>query len=50
MSMPIYSMASRTPSIADTAIASLKAAVPSSQVEFLAFDLTSLHATKAAAE
>ncbi|KAJ7796841.1 hypothetical protein B0H14DRAFT_2619508 [Mycena olivaceomarginata] len=34
MSMPIYSMASRTPSIADTAIASPKAAVPSAQVQF----------------
>ncbi|KAJ7349054.1 hypothetical protein DFH08DRAFT_697797, partial [Mycena albidolilacea] len=43
-------MASRTPSITDTAIVSLKAAVPSAQVEFLAFDLTSLRVTKAAVE
>ncbi|KAJ7802900.1 hypothetical protein B0H14DRAFT_2613931 [Mycena olivaceomarginata] len=38
------------PSTADAAIASLKAAVPSAQVEFLAFDLTSLRAAKAAAD
>ncbi|KAF8191464.1 hypothetical protein K438DRAFT_1830561 [Mycena galopus ATCC 62051] len=43
-------MASRNPDTANAAIASLKTEVPSAQVEFLAFDLTSLSAAKAAAK
>ncbi|KAJ6500609.1 hypothetical protein C8R45DRAFT_819771 [Mycena sanguinolenta] len=43
-------MASRTQSTADAAIASIKSDVPSAQVEFLAFDLTSLSSAKAAAK
>ncbi|KAJ7349062.1 hypothetical protein DFH08DRAFT_807642 [Mycena albidolilacea] len=41
---------SRTPCTADAAIASLKASVSPAQIEFLAFDLTSLRATKTTAE
>ncbi|KAJ7261264.1 hypothetical protein B0H12DRAFT_1201525 [Mycena haematopus] len=43
-------VASRTPSTADAAITSIKTDVPTAQVEFLAFDLTSLSAAKAAAK
>ncbi|KAK7035787.1 hypothetical protein R3P38DRAFT_606168 [Favolaschia claudopus] len=42
-------MASRNATTAQTAIDSVKAAVPSAEVEFLAFDLTSLGGAKAAA-
>ncbi|KAJ7349068.1 hypothetical protein DFH08DRAFT_959264 [Mycena albidolilacea] len=41
---------SRTPCTADAAIASLKASVSPAQIEFLAFDLTSLRATKTTEE
>ncbi|KAJ7802884.1 hypothetical protein B0H14DRAFT_3884341 [Mycena olivaceomarginata] len=41
---------SRTPYTAGAVIAARKAGVPSAQVAFLAFDLTSLRATKAAAD
>ncbi|KAF7359227.1 hypothetical protein MSAN_01264800 [Mycena sanguinolenta] len=43
-------MASRTQSTADAAIAAIKSDVPFAQIEFLAFDLTSLSAARAAAK